>query len=339
MQKRSCLLLVGATLLLIAAAIYAVGSGDRAVSLPPHGGRALPGLAAKLGDLAWLRLVRGAMTVDFTAIGGGWVVVERANYKAAPQRMRQLLLGLADLTLMEPKTRRPDRLSRLDLDDPKNGRSTLVTLQDRAGKTVGELIVGKSRPDLLGGGNGGVYVRKPGDNQAWLARGSLDLAGGITSWLDRRILDIAPSRIAALTLTAADGVALKLRAAPDGSFTVVGAPAGTRFKDAAALAAPAGALAGFVLADVQPAAQLPVPASGVARAIFTTVDGLTLSLRLFVHDKTDWVAVSAAGQGAAAAQARAIDARLAPWTYAIPAERAQLLRTRLADLVMPAKGS
>ena len=285
-------------------------------------------------------------------IGGRWVLVEKGNYAAAPDKMRRLLLGLADLSLIEPKTERPELFARLDLDDPGNGKSTLVALQDRAGKTIAELVVGKTRRDRLGGGNDGVYVRKPGDDRAWLARGSLDLPGdlaggpaggpwgGIVGWLDRRILDIAGSRIAKITLTGDDGVALALRRdAPDGKFAVADAPADAKLKGAAVIAEPAAALARLDLDDVKPAADLPVPQTGVATASFTTFDGLTVTLRLFAHDNADWAVIEAAGSGAAASDSQDINARLAQWSYALSAGRAKLLRTRLGDLVEPAKGS
>src|SRR5579862_9905924 len=160
MRRRDSLLLLLATLIMVGGAAYAIVSGDREVTPPPLAARALPQLAGKLGDLAWLRLSRGAMTADFNAIGGRWAVVERSNYPAAPERLRSLLLGLADLVLVEPKTRRANLLQRLDLDDPKNGKSTLVTVQGRTGETLAELIVGKRRRDRLGGGQDGVYVRK-----------------------------------------------------------------------------------------------------------------------------------------------------------------------------------
>ena len=39
-------------------------------------------------------------------------------------------------------------------------------------------------------------MRKPGSDQAWLARGSLDLPADLSGWLDRRIVDLPASRIA-----------------------------------------------------------------------------------------------------------------------------------------------
>src|SRR5512137_918873 len=103
MRKQSFLSLLVATLAAVASADFVAVGGDGAVSPPSQGERALPALAAKLGDLAWMRLTRGAMKADFTAIGGQWVVVEKNNYPAAPGKVRRLLLGLADLTLVEPK--------------------------------------------------------------------------------------------------------------------------------------------------------------------------------------------------------------------------------------------
>lgn len=338
MRKSTFLLLVFATVVFVAGAAYSVLSGERAAAPVGQGQRALPDLAARLDSLAWMRLAQGSNRIDFTAIGGRWVLVEKGNYPANAGKVRRLLLGLADLTLVEPKTRRPELLARLDLDDPSNGRSTLVRLQGRTGGTVAELIVGKVRRDRLGSGNDGVYVRKPGDDQAWLARGSLDLPGELNGWLDRRILDLPASRVAALTLTGSDGAELKLRRdAPGGRFAVIDPPDGAQLKADAALGEPAAVLSGLEFDDVLTTAELPVPESGVATALFTTFDGLAVTVWLFSHDGADWITLEAIGSGAAEADAKAMDARVANWTYKIPAGRAKVLRTRLADLVEPPK--
>lgn len=340
MQKRSFLALVAATIILVAAAAYALVTGDRAVAPPPPPQPVFPKLAAQLGDLAWMRVSHATMNADFNLIAGRWAVVEKGNYPAAPGKVRRLLLGLAGLTLVEPKTARPELFARLDLDDPSNGRSTLISLQDRTGETVAQLIVGKVRHDRLGGGNDGIYVRRPGENRTWLARGSLDLPRDMVDWLDRRIIDIPAARIASVKLTAADGSTLALRRdQQSGTFAVADPPDGAKFKDQAVLAAPAAALAGLQLDDVRPASALRPPASGVAIAEFATSDGLTVTLRLFTSGTADWVSVSAAGSDTAEKEAAALNAKLARWVYAIPGERAKLLRTKLGDLVEPQKGS
>jgi hypothetical protein len=52
-----------------------------------------------------------------------------------------------------------------------------------------------------------------------------------------------------------------------------------------------------------------------------------------------WIAVSAAGTGAAEAEAKEIDGKVGRWIYAVPAYKATALKTKLADLLEPAKGS
>jgi hypothetical protein len=336
MQRRNFRLLLVGTIAMIVVAFVVLHGGDRAASPPPAGQRALPGLADKLGDLAWLRITRGAMTANFAMIGGRWTIVEKGNYPAAQERIRQLLLGLAELTLVEPKTDQLDLLGRLELDDPANGKSTLVALQNRTGEQVAQLIIGRQRPSEIGGGAPGVYVRKPGTDQAWLARGSFDLAGDPQSWLDRRVVDIQANRVMSVVLTAADGAALVIsRSSPDQPFAVEGLPDDVRPKNDAVLAAPAAALAALDLDDVKPAAELPIPMEGAATAAFTTFDGLIVGLRLAPPGDTDWVAIDVTGFDTGEAEAKTLDARLSRWSFAIPAAKAKLLRTVLGDLVQP----
>src|SRR5205814_8762750 len=94
MQRRGFIVLLTATVIVVAATIVVLAAGDRAASPAPSGERALPGLAAKLGDLAWVGLSRGPTKIDFAAVNGSWAVVEKGNYPAAQAKMRQLLLGL-----------------------------------------------------------------------------------------------------------------------------------------------------------------------------------------------------------------------------------------------------
>jgi hypothetical protein len=252
--------------------------------------------------------------------------------------MRQLLLGLAELTLVEAKTRRPELYARLDLDDPKNGKATEVVVQDRQGRVVGDLIVGKRRPDRLGSHEDGVYVRRAGEAQTWLARGTVDVTGNEAGWLDRGILDIPAARIRSMVFVGEGGVLVIGRAKAGDKFAVDNAPADAKFKSDEAIAGPAGALSGLELDDVKPAAQQKPPESGVASAAYTTFDGLTVTLKLFERDGGDWLTVAASGAGKAAEEAKAINERVQRWSYAIPAYKAKPLRTRLADLIAPAKG-
>src|SRR5437763_5367423 len=158
--------------------------------------------------------------------GDSWLVAEKGNYTANAAKISQIVRAMADLTLVEPKTQNPDLYQRLEVEDPGPGKSALVVVKDKSGGDLAQAIVGKRRYDRLGAGNDGVYLRKVGEAQTWLARGTLDPSGDPASWLDRRIIDIPDKKIAKVTLIQPDRSKLVIsRAAPDASFAVEDAPA------------------------------------------------------------------------------------------------------------------
>ena len=341
MQQRHLIPLASATAVLVALAIVALAIGDRSVSRAAPGQSAFPALAGKLGEVALVSVSRNGSTMTFIRDGDGWLAKEKGDYPANAGKITQIVRAMADLTLVEPKTRKPDLYPRLEVEDPGKGKSALVTVKDKSGAVLAEVIVGKQRYDRLGGGNDGVYLRKPGEAQAWLARGSLDPSGEPSSWLDRQILDISEKKIAKVVLTQPDGAKLVIsRATPEAKFAVEDAPADAKFKSESTTSGPATAFETLDLDDVKPAAELAVPDKDVVDASLTTFDGLTVDVRLVERDKTNWVAISAAGSGAPAeAEAKKIEDKVRRWTYAIPKYKADLLKTKLADLIEPPKAS
>jgi hypothetical protein len=340
MQSRSLILLASATAVLVAIAIVVLATGDRGVSRAAPGQPAFPVLAAKLDEVASVTVSRNGTTMTLIRDGDSWLVAEKGNYPANAAKISQIVRAMADLNLVEPKTQNADLYPRLDVEDPEHGKSALVAVKDKSGGDLAQAIVGKRRYDRLGAGNDGVYLRKPGEAQSWLARGTLDPSGDPSSWLERQIIDISEKKIAKVALTQPDGSKLVIsRLAPEAKFAVEDAPPDTKFKSETTTSGPAGALETLDLEDVKPAGELPVPDKDVVTASFTTFDGVTINLRLVERDKSDWVAISATGSGSAEAEAKKIEDKVSHWTYAIPAYKANLLKTKLADLIEPAKGS
>ncbi len=340
MQRRGLILLAAASLAFAVLAFVTIATGDRGVSRAGPGERAFPALAAHLGDVASVELRRSALGLTFVRDDDAWLVAEKGNYPADAGKVRQMVLAMADMTLVEPKTQKPEFYPRLDVEDPGNGKSALVTIKDKAGAPLAELIVGKRRYDRLGAGNDGIYVRKPGNTQAWLARGSLEFSDQLSIWLDRRILDIPEKRIAKVVLTQPDGTKLVIaRPATEAKFAVEDAPADAKFKSVTTTSEPAMALETLDLDDVRPAAEMPIADKDVVTASFTTFDGLTVDVRLREQDNMHWVALTAAGSGPAETEAKEIGDRVSRWTYAIPLYKANQMKMKLSDLLEPAKGS
>jgi hypothetical protein len=338
MRQRGLTLLSVTTLIFVVLAVVTIATGDRGVSRAAPGERAFPALASELDDVTSVGLKRDTLALTFVRDGDGWLVAEKGDYPAAAGKVRQIVLAMADMTLVEPKTQKAEFYPRLEVEDPGDGKSSLVTIKDKAGTALAELIVGKRRYDRLGTGSDGIYIRKPGDTQAWLARGSLEFSDQASSWLDRRILDIPEKRIAKVTLTQPDGAKLVIsRPKPEDKFTVEDAPDDAKFKSETATSEPAMALETLDLDDVKPAAEMPISDKDAVTASFVTFDGLTVEAKLLDRDNLHWVALTAAGSGSAETEAKQIADKVSRWAYAIPLYKANQIKTKLSDLLEPPK--
>jgi len=144
-----------------------------------------------------------------------------------------------------------------------------------------------------------------------------------------------------VSLTAADGQTLAFtrgKAADAFALTTL-PPAGKKLKADSALNEPAGALAGLELSDVRPAKDVALPTTGVAQARFEAFDGLVVTVVMFNRDGADWARIDASGTGDAEKRAAALEAKLQPWLFGLPAYKTKLLQTKLDDVVETPKGS
>ena len=213
---------------------------------------------------------------------GAWSLEERGGYPVDYAKVRGLAVGAAQLQVLEPKTAAADRLARLELEDPKapGAKSKLLRLLDKDGRPLAELVAGKTKYGVLGGGRSGIYVRKAGEEQAYLALGELDVPATATDVLQRRFLDIAADRIASVTLRAGtpEAATLTRGSAPDGTFALGGPLPEGKELDPEKAQRLAGSFASLELQDVMKASELPLPPQAPVMEVRTT-DGLKLEVR------------------------------------------------------------
>src|SRR6185295_1153316 len=124
---------------------------------------------------------------------------------------RSVAVGMAELTTLEPKTANPDMLNFVGLAAPdKGGNGVEVVLNDAMGKPMGDIVVGQPQGAADELGRTGVYVRRPNENQTWLARGTLTPKPNAADWLDKNVINIARDRIKGASVTPASGPAYNL---------------------------------------------------------------------------------------------------------------------------------
>lgn len=282
MSPKSFLVLAAATAVSVALAVAAVAGRDVPVTSRPTGAALTPGLLDQANAVRTVRITGpGQATLTLAAGDKGWSVVEKGGYPAKPNKARDILLQLGSLQLVEAKTAQLERLKRLELEDPgaEGGKSRLVELLAADGKPVAAAVVGKTRYGLYGGGRSGVYVRKPGDPQAWLAAGTLELPGDAVDLVDMQVVDVPVAEVGKVTLGVGSGQEVTL-SKPDAaaeSFALDAPVPEGKELDRAKVEEVAGMLGALSMQDVKPAKDRPLPADA-RRSRVETFDGLVVEV-------------------------------------------------------------
>jgi hypothetical protein len=326
-RQRVLLVLGGVTVLFAALAAYAVMQQAREVA-PKFTARPLfPGLAAQLNNLGEVGITTQAASFHVRLVDGKWVIVERGNFPADFATVRRTGIGIADLELLEPKTARPELHELLGLRAPaQGGNATRITLNDRAGKPLADVLVSGlavgSEPD----GRSRLYVRKTAENQAWLAHASLAVAGDIADWIEKKPLTIERARIAGATVTPATGPAYTISRASkeEADFRIENMPRGRELSFPGAANPVAAALTDFTFEDVQDPKN--VDFARAATHVTRTFDGLTITTRIVMKDAAQWAQLTAQStRPETQMEADDINARLGSWALKLPGYAADTL--------------
>jgi Domain of unknown function (DUF4340) len=327
----------------VAVVLAVVASRTAGMQPDPLAGKlVLPEVAARLGDIGRVALVHADQKTTLVRDGANWMIDERGNYPADTTKVNQALFNLGDLAYVEPKTAKPASYPRLEVEDAggKDSKSTMVTLADTKGSLMGEVITGKHRDDQLGGGEGGIYVRKPGNAQSWLARGNLNLAPNTADWLVKALIDVPVAQVKQTVLTQADGSSITIsRAQPTDKLALATMPKDKKLKYDSVLDDAAGTLGGLQLDDVAAAKSFDFPKDGISHAQFVTFNGMTVAVDVADKDGKSWAKFAVTGSGDSTAAATALNTKLSPWIYALPADKAKNLREKIDDLVEAPKAS
>jgi hypothetical protein len=288
-----------------------------------------PDLAPKLQTVAKIEITHQAKpTVIEKRPDGDWGVVSMHDYPVQEAKLRGMLTGLTELRLAEPRTSDPAEFSRLGVDDPNGTASTadLLQLVDAAGKPILAVIVGHRRVRSQANVPEEVYVRRPGENQSWLAEGSLQVDADASLWLDRTVMNIGHDRIASVAV----GDQALVFGRQDGKFTLTQPADHPKLEDYK-VDDVARALELLTFQEVK--ANADAPGSEVGHAVFTTGDGLAVTVSVLHADKDVWARFTAAGTSEKGkAEAERLNSRLAGWTYQIGSWKEKSLVPGIDDL-------
>ena len=372
MKPRNFLFLLVLTAVTAGAAV-AVLVNERVRGGDPVAGAMLyPGLLDRVNDIDFVEVSTTADgTVSARRKDGRWGVVQRHGYPADFKMLSRMLYDLARLELIEPRTGKPALYPKIRVEDLGDRSAQSIRIAAKAGgETVADLLVGFARPEELGGG---VFVRRSGEAQSWLAKGDFQPVQLLTRFLQRNIANVEQRRIHRTRLTHADGETVTVsKAGPEETVWTLEEPLpeGRKAKANHELSPLTSWLDFLIFDDVRPAAEVDF-SKPLVSGRFVTFDGLVVEVKMAGQDDDRWVALAASPgtadprveplldarrtmeadklQGSlqmalktpdeVAAEIGEINAVADGWAYRVTDYKTDKFRTRLAELTEAAGGS
>ncbi|WP_072390038.1 DUF4340 domain-containing protein [Hyphomicrobium sp. CS1GBMeth3] len=331
-----------ATLATVAAASLAAAVVVHAMRSPwtaetSNAGKLLPGLASEAANVARIAVTQGGTSVALKKEGDAWKVESQNGYPASAEKVRALLISLTEASLLEPKTRLAERYTLLEVDDPagKTSNARLIKLEDAGGKTIAEVIAGKQRPGNVtstgAAAAAATYVRRPGEEQSWLASTSIQGGAALKDWVNPRAFETQTEKIASLTVAVEGEPPYKLKRVDGGSHELESIPAGKKIKYVNLVDNIVEA-ASFL--DFERVRKATGSTGGKAGTVtFETDDKLKIALNVRRDKDAVWIMVEPSGEGDAKKVADDIRARTDGWEFEVIPSKADTMLKKQADLL------
>jgi hypothetical protein len=317
----------------------------------------VPDLEARINSVGAVEITQGGKTLTVTRDGGTWKIKERDGFPAKPEVARALLVALAQAKLVEPRTAVSEKLALLELEDPasQGAKSRHVRVLDDKGSVISDVILGKARADTFGSGKGGIYVRRAGETQSWLATGDPKVTSDLRDWVDTSAYTGDTARIIRVTIEnpgeeplviertpaeektadATKGGETPAKPAPaKGKYQLAAMPEGKKLKDGAKIDDIVEAFSSISFEDVRKLAT--PPAGDTVQTIKVEYDkGPVVTFHLRADGDTRWLSLAAVGEGDARKAADDINAKDKGWAFQVPKWKADQIGKRRADLLEP----
>ena len=156
-----------------------------------------------LNNIAEIKVVNNNNEFVIKRNKDNWYLPNLANYPVPLDKIKRVIVGIAQLETIEPKTKNPILHGQLGLNDErsKTNSSNKVSLINIDNKEIASILVGKDSKL----GKETRYVRKPNDDQSWLVWRNFDVPKSEIDWLDDSLFSIHRGRVADIKIIHPDG--------------------------------------------------------------------------------------------------------------------------------------
>lgn len=285
MNTKTLTILAVVTLIVGVTAAVMLSRSEAKVRSTLDTSKLLPSVMGSINDVQTVEIRRKDSTTTLQQDAAKqWGVVEKKGYPADVEAIRKLLIGVADMTKVEPKTSDASRYAQLGVEEPtsEGATSAMVTLKDASGKDIAQVIVGKDYQAKKGFVPDQRYVRLPSDPQSWLVKAKLEVPENTNDWLVKKILEVKRDRVRSVQVVHPDGETLLVdRDKPEtNDFVLHDLPAGKELKYPTVANSMSSTLEWLNLEDVVPAADVDFTTNPGATSKFVCFDGLVLTVKI-----------------------------------------------------------
>jgi hypothetical protein len=362
MTMRSFLVLAGLTGVALVAAIFVLAWDSTPATVVGDREPAFPELVKRINDVGAIEITTGAHRFTVTGEGDDWGIEEKNGYAVKRETVRNFVLEIANLRLVEGKTAIPDRYTHLQVEDPEaeESQSRGIRILADDGELLGAGVIGRRKFFLYVDGRGGTYLRREGEARAWLAEGEVNFGRIPSDWLDRQVFELDPKQVKRYTIRHPNGdEVIGERVTAGEKVEIVGLPDDREYKTDNEADRLALVVERFEFADVEPAPHQDFERTDVPKHVTTYefFNGLVVTFEVLTLPKPEdasrfdepprWARVSVEvaadapedGRAEATQQALAIGQMVKGWDYHL--EELDGLRTTkpLEDMLKPAEDS
>lgn len=324
-----------------------------------------PGLGDKVNEAVEVSIQTNKETLTVKRGPKGWMIVERQGYIVPDDRIQKLMLALSDAKLAEAKTKMKDRYKRIQVEDPadKGALSRLARVKDKDGNILAELVVGRLNQDFGGVEGVGTYIRKPTEDQSWVASGRIQIPDEVKKLVKSEFMNVEAKRIQTASVVQPDGqrMAIKKIDQKEGKYQIVDLAPGAKIQYPIDVNNIGDGLEGLELEDVMAAGKIEFPEGKTVKTEYRTGDGLIVNVELVDKGGDKFWARFRASAAAGAkqmpaatdgdktpekkdgdkpeekmdpvAEAAKINAAVKDWVYQVPAFKYRYMTRKLDDVL------
>ncbi len=351
MKPRSLAVLAAVTLVAVVVAYLSSRPGAAPAGLSPEALAAYPSFSERVNAVAEVEIAGHDDRFRVKKGPEGWGLSDRAGYPVDFEKVKDLVVRLAELEPLAVLSARPDNYPRMGVQDPalEGSPAKQVILRDADGATIADLFVGNTR---YRGRTATVFVRFAGHPETWQCRGRLTFEADPMSWIQRDVVKLDAGKVRTLSIEQPDGETVKIaRVGDTRTYEVLDVPAGKEPQFEGVANGPATALGYLRLDDVRPLAEVDFTAAPEVKATYVCDDGLVVTVEIARVEDKDWARLTAsydaaadagaadAAEGAAAdpphaqVEARALQRTFDRWAYQLPEFKVQSIDKTAGDLL------